>query len=378
MVNELSLADMVGGTPPEPHRRARRGSERRRKKRRRRTWLVVLLCLVVVGGAVGGAWVGLRSLVSSFNQPTDYAGPGAGRVEVRIPDGASGTDIARVLQAKGVVLTVKGFVKAYGDNRDSSGIQPGTYVLKEQMRSADAVTALLDEANRLMSRVTLKEGVRAAEVPKLVAAKTKIPLADLQAALKVPAAAIGLPPEAKGNPEGWLFPATYDVQPGDTAQKLLSDMVARTVREMDDLGVPAAEHQTVLTKASMVQAEAKLSADFPRIARVFENRLARGMKLQLDTTVHYATGKFTVATSIKDTQINSPYNTYVVPKLPAGPIGNPGREAIDAVLHPAQGQWLYFVAVNPETGETKYATTPAEFAKIKAEFDAWAKKHPGQ
>jgi UPF0755 protein len=338
---------------------------------------MVLVALVVVGGAVGGAWIGLRPLIASFTAPTDFPGPGAGAVQVKIPDGASGTAIGQVLQEKGVVRTVKGFVSAFNDNPHSAQIKPGTYQLKAQMRSADAVIALLDDANRLVSRVTLKEGIRAADIPDLVASRTKIPAADLKAALAAPAQ-IGLPPEANGKPEGWLFPATYDVEPGATADQLLGQMVERTIAELTTVGVPRAQWEAVLIKASLVQAEAKLPADFPKIARVLDNRIAKGMRLQLDTTVHYATGNFTVATTIKDTQVKSPYNTYLVAGLPAGPIGNPGNAAIQAAQNPTPGPWLYFVATNPDTGQTKYATTPAEFAKIKAEYDNWAKTHPGR
>jgi UPF0755 protein len=365
-VNELSLSEMVGGAPMEPpQRRSRRGSERRRKKRRRRTWVMFLIGALVLAGAAGGAWVGLiRPLVSSLNQPTDYPGPGSGSVAVKIPDGATGTAIGKVLQEQGVVLTVKGFVAAFTKDSRSGSIQPGSYTLKSQMSSAGAIDALLDDANRLLLRVTLNEGIRAADIPALVAKKTKIPLADL-------------PAEAKGVPEGWLFPATYDIQPDTTAAQLLHQMVARTTAELDKAGVPVGQRQAVLTKASLVQAEAKLPEDFPKVARVLDNRLAQGMKLQLDTTVHYATKKFTVATLIKDTQINSPYNSYLVPGLPAGPIDNPGLAAIQAVQAPTPGKWLYFVATDPEKGTTEYAETPAQFAVIKGKYDAWAKAHPG-
>jgi UPF0755 protein len=111
---------------------------------------------------------------------------------------------------------------------------------------------------------------------------------------------------------------------------------------------------------------------------VLHNRLSKGVKLQLDTTVHYATKNFKVATSLKDTQVKSSYNTYLVPGLPSGAIGNPGHTAIEAALNPATGPWLYFVAVNPDTGATEYAKTPAEFAVIKAKYDAWAKVNPGK
>jgi UPF0755 protein len=339
---------------------------------------MVLAALVVIGGAAGGAWLGLKPLIASWNAPTDYPGPGTGTVQVKIPEGASGTKIGDVLQKGGVVLTVKGFVKAFDAAQPrSAGIKPGTYQLKLQMTSTDAVGALLDDANRLVSRLTLTEGFRVADLPGLIAAKTKIPQADVDAALKAPAS-IGLPAEAAGNPEGWLFPATYDVEPGITATALLGQMVEQTVVQLNNLGVPEAQRQNVLILASLVQAEAKLAPDFPKIATVLKNRLAAGMKLQLDTTVHYATKDFKVATTIKDTQINSPYNTYLVPGLPIGPIGNPGSRALNAVMHPTPGTWLYFVAVNPDTGETKYATTAKEFALIEDEYHRWAAAHPGR
>ena len=338
---------------------------------------MILIGVLVVGVAGAGAWVGLRPLIASFSKPIDYAGPGSGSVSVAVPDGATGQAIGALLQADDVVLTVKGFVQAYNNNPASGSIQPGTYRLKRQMASSDAVSALLVDANRLLDRVTVTEGTRAEKIPPLVAAKTKIPLADLQAAMKSPAA-LGLPAEAKGDPEGWLFPATYDVQPNTTAAAVLHSMVAKTIATLDAKGVPAAQREEILIKASLVQAEAKNAVDFPKIARVLDNRLAKKMPLQLDTTVHYATKKFTVATTIKDTQIKSPYNTYFVDGLPVGAIGNPGERAIEAVLAPTPGTWLYFVAVNPQTGLTKYATTTAEFAKIKAEYDNWAKAHPGQ
>jgi UPF0755 protein len=376
-VNELTLSEMVGGAPQEPRRRSRRSSERRLQRRKRRTWVMVLIGLVVIGAAAGGAWVGVRPLIASFNRPTDYTGAGSGSVQVKIPDGASGTSIGQVLEERGVVLSVKGFVSAYNKDQRSGSIQPGTYSLKTRMSAAAAIGALLDDANRLQARVTVKEGIRAADMPALVASKTKIPLADLQAAVQSPSA-LGLPPEAKGMVEGWLFPATYDVQPDTTAADLLHQMVQNTTTELDRAGVPVAQRETVLTKASLVQAEAKLPQDFPKVARVFDNRLAQGMRLQLDTTVHYATKHFKVATSIKDTQFPSPYNTYLVPGLPIGPIDNPGRAAIEAAQTPASGDWLYFVAVDPVRGITKYASTPAQFVLIKAEYDRWAKAHPGR
>jgi UPF0755 protein len=108
---------------------------------------------------------------------------------------------------------------------------------------------------------------------------------------------------------------------------------------------------------------------------VLDNRLAINMRLQLDSTVSYVTGKPGVATTAADRANPSPYNTYVHHGLPPGPISNPGQSAIDAALHPTAGTWLYFVTINPTTGETRFATTSAEASANKALFNAWCAAH---
>ena len=126
----------------------------------------------------------------------------------------------------------------------------------------------------------------------------------------------------------------------------------------------------MLTEASIVQAEAGSVEDMGKVARVLDNRLADGMPLQLDTTVNYANGKSGITTTPQDRQNPSPYNTYVHPGLPPGPISNPGEEALRAVLTPTPGDWLFFVVVDPDTGETRFAATargaPAERAAVPA------------
>ena len=114
----------------------------------------------------------------------------------------------------------------------------------------------------------------------------------------------------------------------------------------------------------------------PKVARVLDNRLAKGMLLQLDTTVNYANGKSGLTTTPQDRQNPSPYNTYLHPGLPPGPISNPGEEALRAVLAPAQGGWLYFVVVNPDTGETRFAATAEEHQQNVALFQQWLRAHP--
>ncbi len=121
--------------------------------------------------------------------------------------------------------------------------------------------------------------------------------------------------------------------------------------------------------ASLVQAEGQ-PADFAKVSRVIYNRLDQGMKLQLDATVNYALGRSTLKLTNQDITVDSPYNTYKVTGLPPTPINSPGEQALEAALAPAAGDWLYYVTVNPTTGETKFTSSYSEFLKFKAEFQA--------
>ncbi|GMA85142.1 hypothetical protein GCM10025868_03920 [Angustibacter aerolatus] len=150
--------------------------------------------------------------------------------------------------------------------------------------------------------------------------------------------------------------------PDATATEQAKMLVARTTKVLDDLDVPEDERQTLLTKASIVQAEGGSERDFGKIATVIERRLANdlqnGGKAQFDSTVAYGTGRggvFTTAAERADTK--NLYNTYARAGLPVGPIGNPGEAAIKAVLDPTPGPWTYFTVVNLDTGETKFTTS---------------------
>ncbi len=376
-MTELSLSDVVPGSPEGPRRRSQRAAEKRRKRRKRRTWVTVLITVLVLGGAGGAAWLGLRPILESLSAPNDYTGSGTSAVTVRIPDGATGSRIATLLEEAGVVKSAKAYLDVADDNRDSQSIQPGTYSLKREMSAQSALQALLDPASRQMKRVTIPEGSRASDILAKIAKDSGIPKAKLAAAAK-DTEALGLPKEAKGKLEGWLFPATYDVEPGTDAAELLRGMVAKTEDTLAELGVAPKDQYRVLTIASLVQAEGRTPGDMGKVARVIATRLSRGIPLQLDSTVHYARGKFRIRTTYADLKVESPYNTYKYKGLPPGPIGSPGLVALEAARNPTPGPWLYFVTTNPITGETKFAVTDQEFAVIKAEYDRWQAANPGK
>jgi UPF0755 protein len=339
--------------------------------RRRRSRLAPLIAgVAVLVLAAAAVWAGL----SYFKGAADYPGPGSGEVVVKIQPGDTATRIGDTLAAADVVASAKAFVAAATSDPNSSSIQPGQYKLLKQMKASDALALLLDPASRLTDRVVVPEGTQARQIVEIVAKATGIPPADLTAVLKQPTA-LGLPEYAKGNPEGFLFPATYELEPGISAEQALEPMVRRydqAAATVDLVQRAAAVGRTpyeVLIVASLVQAEGQ-PADFTKVARVIYNRLEQGMKLQLDATVNYALGRSTLKLTNQDIAVNSPYNTYQVTGLPPTPINSPGEQALEAALAPATGDWLYYVTVNPTTGETKFTSSYSEFLKFKAEFEA--------
>lgn len=373
--------DSMSGFPmpvPPGERRSVRAAERRRRTRSRRSrWSVVVIAGIVLGAAAL-AWFTIRPLVGSFFEEDDYPGPGSGRVTVTIPQGASGTAIGKVLRDAGVVKSANAFIDVASKDTRSAGIRPGVYAMRKEMSASGALGLLLDPASRIVRTTTVKEGQRLTEIVDTLVAETGIAKADFQAALKQPAE-LGLPAQAKGRVEGWLFPATYEVSPQTTAVSLLSEMVERTTAELTQLGVAPARWNAVVIEASLIEAERGTDpADAAKIARVFANRIAKGWPLQLDTTVNYALNRRRVAVATKETQVDSPYNTYRVKGLPIGAICSPGAVAMKAVLEPADGPWMYFVAVNPDTGETKYAVTEQEFFALQAELNKWLAANPGR
>ncbi|WP_138735941.1 endolytic transglycosylase MltG [Modestobacter excelsi] len=365
---------LLGGGGGRRGGRGGGGSDRPRKRRRP---ITIVLSLIVLAALVVGIGIGGKLLWTTINPVAeDYSGTGTGTVDVRVNDGDSLRAIAGTLVSAGVIASTGPFEDAADANPAATGIQPGVYTLHSRMSGKAALDLLLDPASRQVTRVTLPEGLTVVQVLQKVSDSTGIPLTDLQAAAADPAA-LGLPAYANGLLEGFLFPATYDIEPGDTAVGILSDMVAGTVAVLDELQVPEDQRLGLVTEASIVQAEAGSTEDMGKVARVLDNRLADGMPLQLDTTVNYANGKGGITTTSEDRQNSSPYNTYVHPGLPPGAISNPGEEALRAVLDPTPGDWRFFVVVDPDTGETRFAVTAEEHQQNVLLFQQWLQDNPG-
>jgi UPF0755 protein len=358
-----------GGDAPPPE-----------KKKRRLGWLWALLVLLVIGGGgVFAAWTLFEPQIREvlgWQLPTDYEGSGNGtEVEVVIKSGDFGLDIAKTLSAAGVTMTTDSFYQLLLPMEPQPNFLPGTYTLQKEMSAQSALDALLDPANRVVSHVVVPEGTKLTTTLQLLADGTGLDIAEYETAA-ADLASFGIPAEAPSL-EGYLFPATYTFDPGLAAHDVLAQMVARCFQSLDAQGVAVEDRHRVLTMAALIQKEGGSTDDFYKVSRVFTNRINIGMLLQSDATVSYGSGGTSISTTAAErADASNPYNTYVHPGLPVGPIGAPGDDAIDAALHPIDGPWLYFVLINGETGETTFSETLAQHNAAVKVWQAWLRDHP--
>ncbi|MDF2575241.1 MAG: mltG, partial [Agromyces sp.] len=356
----------------------RDGSHDDGQPRRKGAW-GCLIGLLIVGALVAGAYFFLQGPISAvmerFTPAEDFEGSGTGEVIFMIHDGDTGSDIAENLVDEGVTASYDAFYDLLLEESPEPEFHPGAYLLAEEMSAKAALDALLDPAKKLENTVLITEGTWARDALAEASAVLEIPIEELQAAAANPQA-LGLPAEAT-SVEGFLFPATYTFNPEATAQEIVQTMVTESLAAFDAAGVAPEDRYRVATLASLIEREG-LPQDFTKVSRVIQNRLEQGMPLQFDSTVHYGLGDNSVVTTTDAEREDpaNPYNTYVHQGLPPGPIGNPGAEAIQAALNPADGTWLYFVTVNPETGETVFTSTLEEHEAAAEQFYQWLEEHP--
>ncbi len=351
-----------------------RPSSGRPPRRRLPKWVGIGLVLAVLLALFGGAALGGHALLSSLRGASeadgDFPGPGRGSVLVEVAEGDTAGDIATRLQDKGVVKSAAAFRSAAAADDRSRSVQPGFYHLRAEMRARDALALLLDPASRARTRVTLPEGVPLSDALRRIADATDVPLKDLQAEAQRPQR-LGLPAYARGEVEGFLFPATYDVPPGASAREVLTLVVDRFEEAAADLDLVARARALgrtpyeVVTTASLVEEETAFPTDRAKVARVVYNRLRAQMPLQFDSTVNYVREEKRLRLSLADLEVESAYNTYRNRGLPPTPIASPGEEALEAALSPAQGDYIYFVTVD-EDGRSLFTRSYEEFLRAKA------------
>ncbi|KAA9374663.1 endolytic transglycosylase MltG [Microbispora cellulosiformans] len=380
-MNDLDMDFLLGaedddGSPrrrPSGGRAQQRRSRRRRKRQRRKGRVATLFAVVIIVGVLAGLGYLGFTWARGVMIPKDFTGEGTGEVVVEIQEGESATDVAQMLEEQGVVASARAFVNAIGAAGKSSSLQPGQYAMRKGMSAASALS-LLDPKNRVLNRLTIREGLRLSKIFEELSTASGKPVEDFKKAAR---ADIGLPAYAKGRLEGYAFPATYEMNSKLTPQQILTSMVDRFNQTADKIDLEGQARQVgfsprqIMIIASIVQAESGSAEDMPKVARVIYNRLLSNppMKLGMDSTVMYGLNKYGIAASHADLTSTSRYNTYKYAGLPPGPISNPGDHAIEAALHPADGNWLYFVTVDPKRGITKFTDKESEFWKLRDEFN---------
>ena len=327
--------------------------------------LAVLLIVVLVLGA-GGAWWMRGRVTSAYRGFTDD------EVFVNLPAGSGVGAIARRLADAGVVPDTITFRLAVRRANLDRHLEAGEY------RFAEAATPI--EVAQRISRgdvytrtVTFPEGLTVAEMAGIFAKSGIGTAEEFEAAASNEALAREIAPGATSL-EGLLFPSTYSLPRSAGAEGTVAAMSAQFGRAMDsEIRAAAAQKGMsllqVVTLASIIEKESARPDERPIISAVYHNRLKIGMPLQCDPTVIYAlmqSGRWSGNIHKGDLQIDSRYNTYRYAGLPPGPIASPGREALDAAVHPADVKYLYFVSRND--GSHAFASTFAEHSRNVARW----------
>jgi UPF0755 protein len=292
-------------------------------------------------------------------------------VRVAIQPGTSVAGIAGILEREQVLSSARVF-RLYLKVRGSDSFQAGEYGLRRRMGMSDALAVLEGGPEVAFSPLIIPEGFTLTEMAEVVG---KLPGRSGEKFLELARSGTirsRWQPASVDTLEGLLFPDTYLVTDKEDEAAIIRRLLGRFDEVAAEVGLEAGPrpagldpYETIVA-ASLVETEGKVADDRPLIASVIENRLERGMRLQIDATVLYALGRHKSRVLFKDLEVDSPYNTYKVDGLPPTPIGAPGRAALEAMLDPADEDYLYYVLIDKD-GRHAFAETPAEFERLKAE-----------
>lgn len=354
-------------------------------KRRTRGTAVLVTSILLIIGLI--AWIA----VMRNGTNADFNGMGNGEEQVvEIPEGSNISSLGPELEERGIVASNGAFQTAAANNADSDNIQPGFYRLEGEMSAESAVAALLDPSKRvtplqvyggatlmdvnvvagqrrlgilsMIQQVSCGEEIKpgcitAEELHRVAADADPASLGVPEWALEVVGARGG---DAK-RLEGLIAPGEYIVDPGASAETVLTDLITRSAKQYEATDIVSRAKSVGLTPyelvvaASLVEREAP-AGEFDKVARVILNRLKEPMRLEFDSTVNYGLPSVEVATSREDRERVTPWNTYAMDGLPQTPIASPSLEAIEAMERPAEGDWLFFVTIDKD-GTTVFNRT---------------------
>lgn len=343
-----------------------------------RYFMIALLLMVIIGGFF--TW----NYIKSETQPVDTAQTEL--VSFEIEQGASVKEVSKALEKEGIIRNSKLF-NFYLKFKNVSGFKSGLYHVSKSM-TLDEIIAELSGAgkdkNQNATKVLIREGEQLTDIAKEVEKSTKYSAEDFMAKVqdedflrylvqKFPKLLTqsynGY--QVKYVLEGYLFPATYDMNDSKTLQMLITEMVAKTDEVMskyyDKILKSDYTLQQIMALASLIEKEGTKLEDRKKISSVFHNRIKENMKLQTDVSVQYALGEHKESLSLSDLEVDSPYNLYQNYGVGPGPYNSPSEDSIVAALEPEKTDYLYFLA-DIHTKEIYYAKTYEEHLVLKAKY----------
>ena len=341
-------------------------------------FMIALLVIVLVGGFF--TW----NYIKGETQPVDTAQTEL--VAFEIEQGASVKEVSKALEKEGIIRNSKLF-NFYLKFKNVSGFKSGLYHVSKSMTLDEIIAELSGQGkdkDQNATKVLIREGEQLTEIAKEVEKSTKYSAADFMAKVqdedflrylvqKFPKLLTqsynGY--QVKYVLEGYLFPATYDMNDSKTLQMLITEMVAKTDEVMSKYydKILASDYtlQEIMAMASLIEKEGSKLEDRKKISSVFHNRIKENMKLQTDVSVQYALGEHKEALSLSDLEVDSPYNLYQNYGVGPGPYNSPSEDAIVAALEPEKTDYLYFLA-DIKTKEIYYAKTYEEHLELKAKY----------
>ncbi|OKH92500.1 endolytic transglycosylase MltG [Streptomyces uncialis] len=373
---------------PEGRSGGRGGDRRGRggKSRKGRSGVACLLVTAVFAGGIGAVgYFGFQFYQDRFGTAPDFAGDGTGEtVSVDIPKGSLGSGIGQKLKEAGVIRSVDAFVSAQQQNPKGNTIQDGVYLLRKQMSAASAVELMLSPKSR--NNLIIAEGRRNAWVYSQIDKRLELPGGTTKEVALKESKSLGLPSWANADKdikdplEGFLYPSSYSVAKGMKPAAVLKKMVARAVEQYETYDLEAKARELglkdpleVVTVASMVQAEGMTHDDFKKMAAVVYNRLkptnvVTNQKVEFDSAYNYVKNQSEIDISTKEIRnYDDPYNTYFYAGLPPGPIGNPGKDAMQAAVEPDTDGWMFFISIDGKT--TTFTKELADHEELVREFN---------
>ncbi|MBM6867585.1 endolytic transglycosylase MltG [Collinsella tanakaei] len=326
--------------------------------------ILIVVCFVVVP-TVHDAIFGAQAETVAAGQ----------EVQLNIPEGSSGDDIAQILAQNHIIDNPKAYYAAVEAADAAMSIKPGDYILTTGQDPASVVTQLVEGPNVEGITLTIQEGLTVAQTAARVEETLGIPADEFIAQAKASNYVADYPfleGAYDDSLEGYLYPKTYSFSEQPTADQVIRTLLDQFQAETASLGLDNAptglSAHDIVTMASLIERETAVADERPLVASVMYNRLAIDMPLQIDAAIVYARGGGSDPVTYDDLEIDSPYNIYQNLGLTPGPICSPSVSSIEAALNPSDTDYLYYVASPDGDGTHRFSSDYEQFERDSQEY----------